>query len=248
MAIANSKERKMNSSINESVNNCDICLQNISKHYQKGSRALVVHEQFNLTIKGGEFVALMGPSGLGKSTLLHLMGGLDKANSGQISVAGERIDLFSEAQLTRWRADNIGFVFQAHHLLPVLTAQANVELPLALTPLNASSRKKHAQLALALVGMQERAHHLPKELSGGQEQRVAIARAIVSDPKIILCDEPTGNLDRHTADEVLALLATLNKQYGKTIVMVTHDAKAADYATRIIDLEQHLADTKSLAE
>ena len=233
----------MSSNINESVSNSDICLQNISKHYQKGSRTLVVHEQFNLTIKGGEFVALMGPSGLGKSTLLHLMGGLDKANSGQISVAGERIDLLSEAQLTRWRADNIGFVFQAHHLLPVLTAQANVELPLALTPLNASSRKKHAQLALALVGMQERAHHLPKELSGGQEQRVAIARAIVSDPKIILCDEPTGNLDRSTADEVLALLATLNKQYGKTIVMVTHDGKAADYATRVIDLEQHLAKT-----
>lgn len=238
----------MTTATNQSVTNSDICLTNINKSYQKGSRTLVVHDKFNLTIKGGEFVALMGPSGLGKSTLLHLMGGLDKPTSGKVIVGSECINDLSEARLTRWRAENIGFVFQAHHLLPVLSAQANVELPLALTSLNRAARKKHAQLALALVGMKERAQHLPKELSGGQEQRVAIARAIVSDPKIILCDEPTGNLDRTTADEVLALLKTLNKQYGKTIVMVTHDAKAADYASRVIDLEQHLAQANANEE
>jgi len=219
-------------------------LKAINKTYKKGgkndSNQVVVHNNFNLKIAAGEFVALMGPSGLGKSTLLHLIGGLDKPTFGEVWVAGERIDQLSESKLTRWRADTVGFIFQSHHLLPVLTAQANIELPLALTPLNKSQRKQHAQTALKLVNMSERANHLPKELSGGQEQRVAIARAIVSDPKILLCDEPTGNLDRKTADEILALLAKLNKDFGKTIIMVTHDQKAAQYASRVIDLEHYI--------
>lgn len=230
------KEKIMNSD----NSNTDIILKAINKSYQKGDSTVVVHNDFNLTIKSGEFVALMGPSGLGKSTLLHLMGGLDKPTQGEIYIGHQRIDNLSQKQLTQWRADNIGFVFQSHHLLPVLSAQGNVELPLALTPLNQKQRKQHASMALQLVNMSERANHYPKELSGGQEQRVAIARAIVSDPQILLCDEPTGNLDRKTADEILALLAKLNSDSGKTIVMVTHDIKAADYATRVIDLESYL--------
>jgi putative ABC transport system ATP-binding protein len=220
-------------------NNC-IELKAIDKNYRKGQNLIEVLTDFNLTIKQGEFVALMGPSGLGKSTLLHLIGGLDQPSSGQVVIEDKRIDNLSERQLTRWRADNIGFVFQSHHLLPVISAQANVELPLALTPLNRKEQKQHAATALDLVGMGSRASHLPNELSGGQEQRVAIARAIVTDPKILLCDEPTGNLDRKTAEEILALLAKLNKDFGKTIVMVTHDLKAADYASRVINLEQYM--------
>jgi len=226
--------------------NTAIELSEINKSYQKGSNTVVVHDNFNLAIEEGEFVALMGPSGLGKSTLLHLIGGLDSPTSGSVTIAGQRIDTLSEAKLTLWRAENIGFIFQSHHLLPVLTAQGNVELPLLLTPLNKNERQQHAALALRLVGMEERAKHLPKELSGGQEQRVAIARAIVSDPKIILCDEPTGNLDRKTADEILTLLAILNKDYGKTIVMVTHDLKASEYASRVINLEQYIAEGKTI--
>jgi len=220
-------------------NNC-IELKAIDKNYQKGQNLIKVLTDFNLTIKQGEFIALMGPSGLGKSTLLHLIGGLDQPSSGQVIIGDKRIDSLSERQLTRWRADNIGFVFQSHHLLPVISAQANVELPLALTPLNRKQQKQHAATALDLVGMASRASHLPNELSGGQEQRVAIARAIVTDPNILLCDEPTGNLDRKTAEEILALLAKLNKDFGKTIVMVTHDLKAADYASRVINLEQYM--------
>ncbi|PKI18129.1 ABC transporter ATP-binding protein [Colwellia sp. 12G3] len=221
-----------------------IQLKQINKSYQKGSNNVVVHDNFNLSIAEGEFVALMGPSGLGKSTLLHLIGGLDLPTSGSVIIGEQRIDTLSEIKLSTWRAENIGFVFQLHHLLPVLTAQGNVELPLLLTPLDNKQRKQHASLALRLVGMEARANHLPKELSGGQEQRVAIARAIVSDPKIILCDEPTGNLDRKTADEILTLLAALNKDYGKTIVMVTHDLRASEYASRVINLEQHIEEGK----
>jgi putative ABC transport system ATP-binding protein len=224
----------------DNQNKIAIQLKQINKSYQKGSNNVVVHENFNLSIAEGEFVALMGPSGLGKSTLLHLIGGLDLPTSGSVIIGKQRIDTLSEGKLSTWRAENIGFVFQSHHLLPVLTAQGNVELPLLLTPLDNKQRKQNASLALRLVGMEQRAKHLPKELSGGQEQRVAIARAIVSDPKIILCDEPTGNLDRKTADEILSLLATLNKDYGKTIVMVTHDLRASEYASRVIDLEQHI--------
>ncbi|PKG86025.1 ABC transporter ATP-binding protein [Colwellia sp. 75C3] len=225
-------------------NKIAIQLKKINKSYQKGSNNVVVHDNFNLSIAEGEFVALMGPSGLGKSTLLHLIGGLDLPTSGHVIIDDQRIDTLSEGKLSIWRAENIGFVFQSHHLLPVLTAQGNVELPLLLTPLDSKQRKQHASLALRLVGMEERANHLPKELSGGQEQRVAIARAIVSDPKIILCDEPTGNLDRKTADEILTLLAALNKDYGKTIVMVTHDLRASEYASRVINLEQHIEEGK----
>ncbi len=223
-----------------------ILLNNVGKTYSKGKKStakhntVVVHDNVNLTIQTGEFVAIMGASGLGKSTLLHLIGGLDQPSSGEVFVAGQRIDNLNESELSQWRSENIGFIFQSHHLLPVLTAQANVELPLAVTPLNKEQRQQHASLALSLVGMSERAHHLPKELSGGQEQRVAIARAIVTDANIILCDEPTGNLDRNTANEILSLLSQLNKEFGKTIVMVTHDLKAADYASRVIDLEQYL--------
>ncbi len=224
----------------DNQNKIAIELKQINKSYQKGSNNVVVHDNFNLSIAEGEFVALMGPSGLGKSTLLHLIGGLDLPTSGSVIIGEQRIDALSEGKLSTWRAENIGFVFQSHHLLPVLTAHGNVELPLLLTPLDNKQRKQHASLALRLVGMEERAKHLPKELSGGQEQRVAIARAIVSDPKIILCDEPTGNLDRKTADEILSLLATLNKDYGKTIVMVTHDLRASEYASRVINLEQYI--------
>lgn len=225
-------------------NKIAIQLNKINKSYQKGTNNVVVHDDFNLSIAEGEFVALMGPSGLGKSTLLHLIGGLDLPTSGSVIIGDQRIDTLSEGKLSIWRAENIGFVFQSHHLLPVLTAQGNVELPLLLTPLNSKQRKQHASLALRLVGMEERAKHLPNELSGGQEQRVAIARAIVSDPKIILCDEPTGNLDRKTADEILTLLATLNRDFGKTIVMVTHDLRASEYASRVINLEQYMDESK----
>jgi len=217
-----------------------IQLKAINKTYTKGASQVVVHNNFNLTIESGEFVAIMGASGLGKSTLLHLIGGLDNATSGEIIIGEQHIEQFNESQLTQWRSENIGFIFQAHHLLPVLTAQGNVELPLALTPLNKKQRQQHAATALALVNMSDRAKHLPKELSGGQEQRVAIARAIVSDAKILLCDEPTGNLDRNTADEILSLLAKLNQDFGKTIIMVTHDLKAAEYASQVIDLEIYL--------
>ena len=227
-------------------NNHNITLKNINKSYQKGTNTVVVHDNFNLTIESGEFVALMGPSGLGKSTLLHLMGGLDQPTQGEVIIGTQRIDNLKQARLTQWRAENIGFIFQSHHLLPVLSAQGNVELPLALTPLNKKQRQEHASYALELVGMSERANHYPKELSGGQEQRVAIARAIVSDPHILLCDEPTGNLDRKTADEILALLTQLNHDFGKTIVMVTHDKKAADYASRVINLESYIFEQKNI--
>ncbi len=227
-------------------NKHNITLNNINKSYQKGNNTVVVHDNFNLTIESGEFVALMGPSGLGKSTLLHLMGGLDQPTQGEVIIGTQRIDNLKQAALTQWRAENIGFVFQSHHLLPVLSAQGNVELPLALTPLNKKQRQEHASYALELVGMSERANHYPKELSGGQEQRVAIARAIVSDPHILLCDEPTGNLDRKTADEILALLTQLNRDFGKTIVMVTHDKKAADYASRVINLESYIFEPKNI--
>jgi putative ABC transport system ATP-binding protein len=227
-------------------NDHNITLKNINKSYQKGTNTVVVHDNFNLTIESGEFVALMGPSGLGKSTLLHLMGGLDQPTQGEVIIGTQRIDNLKQARLTQWRAENIGFVFQSHHLLPVLSAQGNVELPLALTPLNKKQRQAHASYALELVGMSERANHYPKELSGGQEQRVAIARAIVSDPHILLCDEPTGNLDRKTADEILALLTQLNRDFGKTIVMVTHDKKAADYASRVINLESYIFEPKNI--
>lgn len=211
--------------------------KNVSKIYCKGKNKVVVHKDLDMIIDKGEFVALMGPSGSGKTTLLHMMGGLDRPTGGQVLVGNKLISKCSEAELTRWRARHVGFIFQSNHLLPVLSAFANVELPLILTQLNKAGRRKQVETALALMEMSERAYHLPKELSGGQEQRVAIARAIVSDPDVLLCDEPTGNLDRKTADTILSLLQILNRDFGKTIVMVTHDGKAAEFATRIINLE-----------
>ena len=192
----------------------------------------------DLDIAAGDFVALMGPSGSGKTTLLNLIGGLDTPSTGAITVDGQRIDQMNGGELAKWRSANVGFVFQFYNLLPMLSALKNVELPLLLTSLSAAQRKRNAEIALQLVGLGERVHHKPKELSGGQEQRVAIARAIVSDPKLLVCDEPTGDLDRQTADEILRLLQTLNREHGKTIVMVTHDPKAAEYARRQLHLDK----------
>jgi putative ABC transport system ATP-binding protein len=192
----------------------------------------------DLDIPRGDFVALMGPSGSGKTTLLNLIGGLDTPTAGTITVDGQRIDQLGSGELSRWRAAHVGFVFQFYNLLPVLSAQRNVELPLLLTNLSGVQRRRHAEIALTLVGLRDRARHKPKELSGGQEQRVAIARAIVSDPTLLVCDEPTGDLDRATAHEILLLLQTLNREHGKTIVMVTHDPKAAEYAQRALHLDK----------
>ena len=197
-----------------------------------------VLENLSINIDAGEFLALMGPSGSGKTTLLNLIGGLDSPTSGTITVGEARIDQMSQGQLARWRAKNVGFVFQFYNLLPILTAQKNVELPLLLTNLSSKERKKQAFTALSVVGLEDRADHRPGELSGGQEQRVAIARALVSDPMLLVCDEPTGDLDRNTADEILELLQLLNSEYHKTILMVTHDPKAADHARRCLYLDK----------
>jgi putative ABC transport system ATP-binding protein len=195
-----------------------------------------VLQKLDLEIHEGDFLALMGPSGSGKSTLLNLIGGLDRPSSGTIEVAGQRIDSMGDGALARWRANNVGFIFQMYNLLPVLSAERNVELPLLLTRLNRSERRKRVEAALSLVGLQDRAKHKPRELSGGQEQRVGIARAIVSDPTLLLCDEPTGDLDRKSGDEVLNLLQALNQRHGKTIVMVTHDPHAAARASHTLHL------------
>ena len=213
-------------------------VRNVSKVYERGKQKVPVLEGLTLDIPRGDFVALMGPSGSGKTTLLNLIGGLDQPTSGEILVGGNRIDRLSAGQLARWRASNVGFVFQFYNLMPVLTAEGNVELPLLLTKLGKAQRRKNVGVALDVVGLADRAKHRPRELSGGQEQRVAIARAIVSDPQLLVCDEPTGDLDRKTADEILRLLQALNEKHGKTIVMVTHDPKAAEYAKRILHLEK----------
>jgi putative ABC transport system ATP-binding protein len=215
-----------------------IAIRNLTKTYVRGRETIEVLHGIHLDIPQGDFVALMGPSGSGKTTLLNLMGGLDTPTSGSILVDGQRIDQLSSSALSRWRAAHVGFVFQFYNLLPVLSAQRNVELPLLLTNLSAAQRRQHAAVALTLVGLQDRARHKPRELSGGQEQRVAIARAIVSDPTLLVCDEPTGDLDRTTADEILTLLQMLNREHGKTIVMVTHDPKAAEYARRQLHLDK----------
>jgi putative ABC transport system ATP-binding protein len=213
-------------------------IRGVRKHYRRGGETLEVLHSIDLDIPRGDFVALMGPSGSGKTTLLNLIGGLDTPTAGTITVDGERIDTMSGGQLAHWRATTVGFVFQFYNLLPVLSAQRNVELPLLLTDLSASERRRRALIALTLVGLRERAGHRPKELSGGQEQRVAIARAIVSDPTLLVCDEPTGDLDRATAHEIMQLLQMLNREHGKTIVMVTHDPKAAEYALRRLHLDK----------
>jgi putative ABC transport system ATP-binding protein len=213
-------------------------IRGVTKTYRRGGEAVEVLHGVDLDIARGDFVALMGPSGSGKTTLLNLIGGLDTPTAGSITVDGERIDRLSSGDLSRWRAANVGFVFQFYNLLPVLSAQRNVELPLLLTNLGAAERRRRAEIALTLVGLRERARHKPKELSGGQEQRVAIARALVSDPTLLVCDEPTGDLDRATAADIMRLLQMLNREHGKTIVMVTHDPKAAEYAQRALHLDK----------
>jgi putative ABC transport system ATP-binding protein len=213
-------------------------LRGVTKIYQRGDESLRVLDNLNLEVPEGSFEALMGPSGSGKSTLLHLIAGLDKASSGTVRVAGHELTQMSETELAKWRASTIGFVFQSYNLIPVLTALQNVQLPLLLTHLPAAERKKRAELALKIVGLAERMHHFPRQLSGGQEQRVAIARAIVNDPKIIVADEPTGDLDRKSADEILGLLEKLNQELGKTIFMVTHDPQAAERAKQLRRLDK----------
>jgi putative ABC transport system ATP-binding protein len=213
-------------------------VKNLSKEYKRGGETLVVLDNLNLEIPKQDYLALMGPSGSGKSTLLNLIGGLDTPSNGSVSINGERIDKMNSRQLSNWRASNVGFIFQFYNLLPVLSAQKNIELPLLLTKLSSSQRKKHVETALSIVGLSDRASHKPNELSGGQQQRVAIARALVSDPDILVCDEPTGDLDRDTATEILNLLKSLNEDHGKTILMVTHDPAAAESAKRSLHLDK----------
>ena len=213
-------------------------VRNVTKVYERGKQKVEVLHGLTLDIPKGDFVALMGPSGSGKTTLLNMIGGLDSPTEGSISVGGKRIDKMGEGELARWRASHVGFVFQFYNLMPALSAQKNVELPLLLTRLSGAQRKRNAAIALQLVGLADRASHKPSELSGGQQQRVAIARAIVSDPTLLVCDEPTGDLDRQSAEEVLTLLQRLNREHGKTIVMVTHDPKAAEYATHTLHLDK----------
>jgi putative ABC transport system ATP-binding protein len=212
--------------------------KNVHKTFRRGSERIEVLQGVNLEIAKGEFLALMGPSGSGKTTLLNLIGGLDTPTEGSVEVGGVDISRMNGAALSRWRSQNIGFVFQLYNLLPVLTAERNVELPLLLTRLSKAQRRKHVETALKVVGLADRAKHYPRQLSGGQEQRVGIARAIVTDPTLLLCDEPTGDLDRKAGDEILDLLQALNREHGKTIIMVTHDPHAADRATHVLHLEK----------
>jgi putative ABC transport system ATP-binding protein len=215
-----------------------VSVKNVVKRYIRGKQKVEVLHRLDLDIAAGEFLALMGPSGSGKTTLLNLIGGLDRPDEGEIVVAGERIDKLSNRQLARWRARNVGFVFQFYNLMPMLTAERNVELPLLLTNLSRARRRQNVKAVMELVGLSDRASHKPSELSGGQQQRVAIARALVADPSLLVCDEPTGDLDRHTAEEILGLMRTLNRTQNKTIIMVTHDPKAAEYASRQVHLDK----------
>jgi putative ABC transport system ATP-binding protein len=213
-----------------------IRVRNLNKKYQRGSETIEVLQGLNLDVASGEFVAFMGPSGSGKTTLLNLLGGIDVPTSGTVTVDSDEITSMSRRKLSSWRSRHVGFIFQMYNLIPVLTAAQNVELPLLLTGLSKSKRRRHVETALTLVGLGDRMKHYPRQLSGGQEQRVAIARAIVADPTFLLCDEPTGDLDRKSAEEILDLLTELNKEHGKTILMVTHDPRAAERA----DVELHL--------
>jgi putative ABC transport system ATP-binding protein len=222
----------------QASNQALVQVRDVHKYYRRGSERLDILNGLSLTIPAGDFLALMGPSGSGKTTLLNLLGGLDRPSSGTLEVGGEAIDQVSNSKLAGWRARHIGFVFQFYNLLPVLTAERNVELPLLLTNLSSAERKKHVATALAVVGLADRAQHYPRQLSGGQEQRVGIARAIVTDPTLLLCDEPTGDLDRKSGDEILDLLQALNSEHGKTIVMVTHDPHAAARARRTLYLNK----------
>jgi putative ABC transport system ATP-binding protein len=215
-----------------------VAVRDVHKAYTKGKEKVEVLHGLDLDVPAGDFLALMGPSGSGKTTLLNLIGGLDHPTSGRVTVAGQDLGGLSNNALAGWRAREIGFVFQFYNLLPVLTAARNVEVPLLLTHLGRSQRQQHVATALDVVGLSDRAEHYPRELSGGQEQRVAIARAIASDPTLLLCDEPTGDLDRQTADEILALLRALNDEHGKTVIMVTHDPRAAGFARRTVHLDK----------
>ncbi len=223
---------------NSSSNGLLVEIVGVEKIFQRGAETIHVLTHLDLQVRAGEFLALMGPSGSGKTTLLNLMGGLDRPTEGTVTVAGERLDQLPDRRLAAWRARHIGFVFQLYNLLPALTAERNVELPLLLTPLSKAERKKHVDTALAVVGLSGRARHYPRTLSGGEQQRVGIARAIVTDPTLLLCDEPTGDLDRKAGDEILDLLQALNRDYGKTIVMVTHDPHAAARAGRTVYLNK----------
>ena len=213
-------------------------VKGVNKTYQRGGETLVVLDDLNLGVPEGDFLALMGPSGSGKSTLLNLIGGLDTPTDGEVVIKGQHLENLKASSLSSWRANNVGFIFQFYNLLPVLTANKNVEIPLLLTNLSASKRKEHVSTALNVVGLSDRGGHKPNELSGGQQQRVAIARALVSDPDILVCDEPTGDLDRDTATEILDLLQILNRDHGKTILMVTHDPVAANFAKRTLHLDK----------
>jgi putative ABC transport system ATP-binding protein len=213
-------------------------LENVVKRYKRGKQSVEVLHKLDLDVPAGEFLALMGPSGSGKTTLLNLIGGLDRPDEGSVVVGEQRIDRLSNSQLAKWRASHVGFVFQFYNLMPMLSAERNIELPLLLTSLSASQRRDHVRTVLDIVGLADRARHKPSELSGGQQQRIGIARALVTDPALLICDEPTGDLDRQTADEILGLLRMLNRDQGKTIVMVTHDQRAADFATRQLHLDK----------
>jgi len=219
----------------------------VTKSFRRGSEEIHVLSGLDLTIAKGEFLALMGPSGSGKSTLLNLLGGLDRPDQGKVEVGSDRIDQLSDRQLAAWRARHVGLVFQFYNLLAVLTAERNIELPLLLTELSKADRKKHVEVALEVVGLKQRTHHYPRQLSGGEQQRVGIARAIVTDPTLLLCDEPTGDLDRKSGDEILTLLQALNREHGKTIVMVTHDPHASARAGRVVYLEKGQLSTQPLA-
>lgn len=213
-------------------------VQGVDKTFRRGAEEIHVLSGLNLEVPQGEFLALMGPSGSGKSTLLNLIGGLDRASKGSVEIGGQRIDGMSERELAGWRARHVGLVFQFYNLLPVLTAERNVELPLLLTPLSKAERKQHVAAALKIVGLDHRTRHYPRQLSGGEQQRVGIARAIVTDPTLLLCDEPTGDLDRKSGDEILGLLQALNREHGKTIIMVTHDPHASARARRTVYLDK----------
>jgi putative ABC transport system ATP-binding protein len=223
---------------NKSNNHGLVQVESVEKVFHRGSEDIHVLSDLNLQVPAGEFLALMGPSGSGKSTLLNLIGGLDRPSKGLVSVGGERVDQLSDRALAGWRARHIGFVFQLYNLMPVLTAERNVELPLLLTHLSKAERKKHVETALAVVGLSHRAKHFPRTLSGGEQQRVGIARGIVTDPTLLLCDEPTGDLDRKAGDEILDLLQALNREHGKTIIMVTHDPHASARAARTVYLNK----------
>lgn len=215
-----------------------VSMKHVVKRFRRGRETIDVLRDLSLDVESGEFLTLMGPSGSGKTTLLNLIGGLDRPTAGEVVVGGDHIDELSDGQLSKWRSRHVGFVFQFYNLMPTLSAEQNVELPLLLTPLSRAQRRKNVAAALELVGLADRKRHKPNELSGGQQQRVAIARAVVADPTLLVCDEPTGDLDRETADDVLGLLKLLNHQQKKTIVMVTHDPRAATFADRIVYLDK----------